>query len=659
MSLCGLGIPKKSGMSYGSGWTLQTAVTSRSFWTGSGSFAASSCRHKPKNGRVRAACAFPCSQQIGRGWIASASDHGVELFAQRVLTHVFSSQPQSNGRDDENQAPSHHTTKQDGQADSYSHETTEKELGNSTSTVDGEVDLTDLLDNLNLVKTDGSSESSAFDDIGFCKATSEKFEWYLNHLCMDTTSSDDNLAQALELLSAENVSSAFWILMKCRYEPGELSQRARQWERYLGKLKWTNLTDSLSIRLLIVNAKAGNVGRVLSLLQLREAHSYTARQEEFIHAIRSLKICSLSQHEDGVRNIFLHDSQHHAIDNPTRWLDAILLNMAQRNFPLTTPIANRMIDCYSATGGRTGKAVHHFYRVVRQGILTMSPEEKPKHTDEMPQEWFHVPEIGKSVYQPVKVKVKFNEGSPPFYKVPSRVRGRLLYDRNTEVGELKLEREVEPEYSLPLAAAFAFADSLQHGACGHEPISLDVGSYNALIKACVCRGALWRAMHVLDTTMPAANIVPNTRSYNFLLSGLAAVGDVVTSQEYYLKMHNAGVRPDSYTVSAIVDGLLNMNDIPGAVTVVQDFFNQHSVLPPVGTQSKILELCLAQGMIYEAKRYCYFIQQLWKWEPNQYHDDELIELMRSTQRNPGLQKEALKKMFAYFGEELKDSDFLP
>ena len=526
-----------------------------------------------------------------------------------------------------------------------------------------DVDLEELLNSLNLVETTQHVQSPVIEDVQFCKDTANKFERFLSQFCQRIETSDisnsEDLAQGRELLSAENVSLAFWMLSKCRYEPQELSQKARQWEKYLGQLKSTPLTDTLSLRLLVANAKAGNVGRVLSLLQLRRARSFPPSEEEYNRAVRSLQISSWSQHKDGVRNIFLHDSQQPEIDNPTRWLDAILLNMSQRGFPLTTPIANRMIDCYSATGGRTGKAVHHFYRVVRQGILTLSPEEQPKYTDEMPHDYFYVPESEKLVYQPIKVKVKFNEGAPPFYKVPSTAKGRLLYDQNSEIGKLKLDQELEPEYSQPLAAAFAFADSLQHGACGHEPIVLDVGSYNALIKACVCRGALWRAMHVLDTTMKSAGISPNTRSYNFLLSGLAAVGDVVTSQEYFLKMHNSGIQPDSQTVSTIVDGLLNMNDMPGAVTVVQDFFNQHMVLPHVWTHSKILELCLGQGMVYEAKRYCYFIQQLWKWEPNKYHSEAFVDVMRTTQKSPGLQKEALKKMFAYFGEELKESDFLP
>jgi hypothetical protein len=103
---------------------------------------------------------------------------------------------------------------------------------------------------------------------------------------------------------------------------------------------------------------------------------------------------------------------------------------------------------------------------------------------------------------------------------------------------------------------------------------------------------------------------------------------------------------------------LNLGDVSGCVSTVQDFFNQHSILPPYTAHLKILEHCLAQDMVYEAKRYVYFLQQLWHWKPNAYHSDEFCKLMKATQANPQLQKEALQQLFAYFGEELTERDFL-
>jgi hypothetical protein len=74
-----------------------------------------------------------------------------------------------------------------------------------------------------------------------------------------------------------------------------------------------------------------------------------------------------------------------------------------------------------------------------------------------------------------------------------------------------------------LTAAFAFADSLTHGACGHDPINLDLTSWNILIKACCYRGALWRAMDILNNTLPNNGIEPDSFSYNTVLGGLARV----------------------------------------------------------------------------------------------------------------------------------------
>jgi hypothetical protein len=476
---------------------------------------------------------------------------------------------------------------------------------------------------------------------------------------LDTSDSVLDIDTKKRLLSSKTVGRAFKALCKSDYERIELSAKVRSLERFIGKLKQTPLTDELSLRLLAANSRAGNVGRSLSLLQLRKTRGYPPRNREFVYAVQALQSANYANRVS--RNYFVGEADQPALDNPTRWLDAILINMAERKYALTLPIANRMLQTYAT--GKSGKLIHHFYKVVRQSIAALPEDERPASTGKMPQDWFYVPpglsnESGYS-YQPLKVKLKYNTSAPPAYKVPAQARGRLFFSpTDPDNGKFKLERESEPEYSIPLAAAFSFCDSLQQGACGHQPLDLDVGSHNALIKACVHRGALWRAMDVLDTVMPTSGCEPNNISFDLILGGLAAVGDVATAQEYFRKMLNHGLRPDPFTVRAIVDGLLNVGDVAAAVTVVQDFFNQHDVLPPYMTHTKILEFCLARDMIHEAKRYVYFIQQLWYWQPNNYHDERFVDLMRSTQRNTQLQRPALEKLFAYFGEELTDADFL-
>jgi pentatricopeptide repeat protein len=168
-------------------------------------------------------------------------------------------------------------------------------------------------------------------------------------------------------------------------------------------------------------------------------------------------------------------------------------------------------------------------------------------------------------------------------------------------------------------------------------------------------------MYVLDSVMASADVRPNTASFNYLLQGFARVGDVTTAQEYYHRMIQSGFSPDSYTVRAIAEGFINIGDLPGTVTVVQDFFNQYGVLPPIATHLQILEHCLGLGLVYEAKRYVYFIQQLWDWNvhPSYHSTPSVTRAVERVCTDPRLSKEALLRLFAYFGEELDPQrDFL-
>jgi pentatricopeptide repeat protein len=512
-------------------------------------------------------------------------------------------------------------------------------------------------------------------DVEYCRKSAFAYDQALKAL-LKTANKPSQSTKSI-LLETATVQAAMRVLLKCKYEPQFLSDKVREWERCLGQLQQTPLTNTLSLCLLEANGKAGNLGRVLSLLQLRTDHGFAPCKHEFVWAVTAVEAANHPQIRN--RNYFVSEKNQPAIDHPTRWLDAILFNMYKRKFYLTTDLAARMLECY--VGGKTGKLVHHFWRVKRQGIKSLPVDERPVHTDEMPHEWFHVhiktraddvtaatsndsdspiaQDVGMS-YQPIKVRIRHTGGAPPFYKVPSEAKGKAFVshkDANKSVS--KLDHESEQDYSEALAAAFAFSDSLQHGACGHPPVELDTRCYNSLVKACVKRGALWRAMHLVDTVMPAANCMPNNVTYTLLLNGLASVGDVHTAQEYCRKMLNAGLKADPFIVRAMVDCLLNVGDTAGAVTAVQDFFNQHCVLPPYTVHLRILEFCLARDLVYEAKRYVYFIQQLWYWTPNEYHSPFFVKLMQATQRNAQLQKPALQKLFAYFGESLEESDFLP
>jgi pentatricopeptide repeat protein len=319
--------------------------------------------------------------------------------------------------------------------------------------------------------------------------------------------------QTKQLLSAETADMAMKAALKGKMHTTELSKRVRRLERLIGSLGKTPLTDKLSLRLVEANGKAGNIGRVLSLLNLRSSRGYQPLDREFRYAVQAIDSAGLFLREG--RNILLGDTLQPDIDNPTRWLDAILTNMHTRNHPLSIRMANRMLNTYASTG-KTSKALHFFYYISRQPMVdpeTLDPISlaSPSHK-EMP----------KFKQRRVRVKMKFRP-PPRYYKVPSESRDKLVALPGEMQRRLKLDLESDPNWSVPLTAAFSFADSLTHGACGHPPMELDVVSWNTLMKACCYRGSLWRAMQLLKDTMPQQGIEPDTISYNTILAGLARV----------------------------------------------------------------------------------------------------------------------------------------
>lgn len=520
-------------------------------------------------------------------------------------------------------------------------------------------------------KTGGKAHDKSLWDPAFCRQVVEQYDAYLQQLLqrpavLSAGDSSSAAAAAQDLLAPDTVCWAFQTLTKSRYTPTALAQKVRDWEKALGVLQQTPLTDAVTLRLLQANGKAGNVGRCLSLLQLRLP--FPPQRREFEAAIQSLQAAHWKgSHQQ--RNILVSQDAL-KLEDPSRWLDAILVHMHQRGFGLDVEMANRMLNCFAA--GPTGRAVHHFYRIRRVAVGSelnaVNNDDDDDEFDDfdgvyvnehMPrrEDWDVEDEVlewddtdTKNRGKAIKVQLQYHPHTPPQYKVPSL----------STPGQR--DRERDPEFSYPLAAAFSFSESLQHGACGHAPIALNAASYTALIKACVHRGALHRAMELLPQQEKVAETDfdqhKRLQSFNLVLAGLARVGDVGKAQDLYARLLAANLTPDAWTVRAVLDGLLNLGDLSGAVTAVQDFFNQHGTLPPYTTHLKLLEFALASDQVYEAKRHVYFLQQLWHWKPNEYHSSDMKKLMAATQANPQLQKDALKQLFAYFGEELTEADFL-
>jgi len=472
------------------------------------------------------------------------------------------------------------------------------------------------------------------------------------------------------LLSSHTTERALKAMIKMNLDTHHLSTSVRHLERLIGNIGHTPLTDRLSLRLLEANGKAGNIGRTISLLNLRKSKGYKPIRKEFNYAIQSIVSAGLYLRKN--RNIFLKESQQPEIDNPTRWLDAILVNMNERGVTMDTKMANMMLDCYCSTG-RSGKALHFFYKVTREyideGSSRVGNDDAHGNGDEGLGDG-NLEDVGgdgtvQKSQLPVfdnrkaKVRMRMKQHMPPYYKLPTDVKlnGDLVKRPNKDELIPRIEWEKEKNFSLSLTAAFAFADSLTHGACGHDPIKLDLTSWNILIKACCYRGALWRALEILNNTLPNNGIEPDSFSYNTILGGLARVGDKDFMRELLTTMTNSNIPLDKYTVQALVDGYLNSGDISGAVTLVQDMFNQHHILPPYTAHLKIIEFALGNDLVYEAKRQVYFIQQLWKYSPREGDSEEFRKVVFLTQKNHKLSETSLKQLFAYFGEELSDEDF--
>jgi pentatricopeptide repeat protein len=485
----------------------------------------------------------------------------------------------------------------------------------------------------------------------FVKETVDRYEYYLKyfyHQQQSQSESNEDLGLSEEMknlfFSPETTQHAFIAVLRCRLPTHDLSRKIREWERYIGSVGMTQMTDDLSLSMLEANGKAGNVGRAIQLLSLRKSRDYPPKTSEFIYAITAIDAASLYLRKN--RNTFLAEKDQPRIDDPTRWLDAILLNMNQRNVALTTPMANRMLNIFARTG-RSAKMTHYFYRVRRKPIhdddVVVEEEENAAGEDSHDDENYKI-----ATYQnrPIRVTIDMRP-PPPYHKIPSQVRGKLVHKPGSDIKQLKIERESDPDWSPVLTSAISFADSLKQGACGHDPIELDLISYSILMKVCVNRGSLWRAN----------GIEPDIIAYNTLLIGLSKVGDVPTMKEYTRQLLSNGIDPNKKTIEAIIDSLLNLGDVGAAITICQDYFNQYSALPPYTTHLKILEITLGRGLVFEAKRHVSFIQQLMKWERNNYHTEEFCRVVELTQKNPNLSKEALQHMFSYFGYKLEDSDF--
>ena len=290
------------------------------------------------------------------------------------------------------------------------------------------------------------------------------------------------------LFTPEVATNAAFALTRMKIPTEELSWRVRSLEKLLGENKSSiPFTYQLSLALLRANGKAGNVARTLDLLRLRGEHKFKPTHKEYEFSIQSIQSNGVKM-RTSIDRVYKKDTDlaETTVDNPTKWLDAILVNMHQRGFELkSVALANQMIDTYAASG-RNGRASHFFFRIRK-------PNDRSKEN---------------------KVNMDWDtRRDVPDYKTPSRIANDVTTSRK------RFLNESSKDWSLPLTSAFQFAESLTHGACGHPPIQLDLTSWNTLMKVCIYRGALWRANHLLRVEIPRRGFKPDIISYNTVRYG--------------------------------------------------------------------------------------------------------------------------------------------
>lgn len=276
----------------------------------------------------------------------------------------------------------------------------------------------------------------------FCHEALSLYTAHLNYIVEHGLEDDD----AKMLLSSFTTQRAIKTILKLKLPTPLLSKKIRNMERLIGRINLTPLTPKLSLRLMEANGKAGNVGRTIDLLKLRKIKQYKPIRKEFEFAIQSIVSAGLHMRKN--RNLFLSDEQQPEIDNPTRWLDAILINMSERGVALDTEMANRMLYCYASTG-RSGKALHFFYRVSKEFV----EEEDNAFNDDDPNDGRNKDnissddnnindEIKKQMpvfdHRKAKVVMKMKERMPPYYKVPSEMKLNLGSGKATLDGKSKI-----------------------------------------------------------------------------------------------------------------------------------------------------------------------------------------------------------------------------
>ncbi len=120
---------------------------------------------------------------------------------------------------------------------------------------------------------------------------------------------------------------------------------------------------------------------------------------------------------------------------------------------------------------------------------------------------------------------------------------------------------------------------------------------------------LFRALHILTDSIPAAGLVANAWSYAPLLRKTATKSPVL-AEDLLILMANAGVAPTEEIVSSLVETLRPSD----AVSTAQHLFNQHRVRPTRAAFHGAVAKFIEMRNLPELRRASSVYRQLWPSE---------------------------------------------
>ena len=274
-------------------------------------------------------------------------------------------------------------------------------------------------------------------------------------------------------------------------------------------------------------------------------------------------------------------------------------------------------------------------------------------------------------------------------------------------GKLEAARIVSSALSL-------LSDARDGNLYGHKPVAITTKLVNRVLQISCRSNELERAFDILymffiEKTVPTMSggdgdrqfkgglsssssssssppprhnsLSPDAVTFNTLLNGFARRGDVRSCLDVIAAMSSNGVTADSVTVEALVLAAMQsyysydddkksqqggggggMGGVGGAISAVQSCWNQYNVLPRPTILYEVLEMSLAKGEVYEAKRCVFLLRQIVGTVPpavtqveqslggveHKKRGEVLFKSLRMYRKDERFSKEAIKALFAKY-----------